>query len=137
VTGTKEFVDRRSQEEKDSGLATPILFWYDLDCDDRRRVNGIAITVEGLVVVAEAICSRKDQFIKAKGRMIVSKRLMGRAKKHCQTIMPCVTDVENMATACAQVYSTLYRLYDEKGAKRAYNAGLIFSRKIEATGSAR
>ncbi len=131
MTEVKKFVDRRNAEEIAGGLATPILFWYDTEDKGRRRVNSLAVTTEGFLVVAQSVCSRKDQFVKAKGRLITSGRLLGRAQQHCWTVIPCVNNVGDMAAACAMAYRTIFPK-NERGAKRAYNAGMIFVNRAQA-----
>jgi len=105
-------------------------FWYDEEGKNkkkRRRTNGVAMTTDGLLIYAESICSRKDQFVKAKGRMIVEQRIIGRAQRHC--LMLHVDDLEfdpdNTAEAAAATYRTQFP-EDEVGSKRAYNVGRIF-----------
>jgi len=137
------FVDRRTEQEQEEGFATQILFWYDTDKKKRRRVNGIAITTDGNLVVARSTCSKKDQFVKVHGRMIVTKRIFGRAKTHCWELMPYYVteagvattstpfssegfDINRMAEACATVYAERFP-NDDKGHKRAFNAGKIFT----------
>lgn len=124
------FVDRRTDEQRDEGLATHILFWYDQDKKKRRRINGMAVTTEGYLVVARATCSKKDQFIKAHGRMIVTKRLFGRAKNHCVALIIHGADGarpnDQMAEMAARAYQAMFPK-DDKGHKRAFNAGKIFT----------
>jgi hypothetical protein len=138
------FVDRRKMEDKNAELATPVLYWYDEEGKGnkrRRRTNGVAVTTDGMLVVGRATCSRKDQFEKSKGRLVVSSRIYGRAKKHCLVAIPILVsndgttrtpfahqnfDVDKMAEACASVYREAFA-DDDLGAKRAYNAGRIFS----------
>ncbi len=124
------FVDRRTDEQRDEGLATQILFWYDKDKKKRRRINGMAVTTEGHLVVARASCSKKDQFIKAHGRMIVTKRLFGRAKSHCVVLVIHGADGartnDEMAAMAARAYQEMFPK-DDKGHKRAFNAGKIFT----------
>lgn len=124
------FVDRRTDEQRDEGLATQILFWYDQDKKKRRRINGMAVTTEGHLVVARATCSKKDQFVKVHGRMIVAKRLFGRAKNHCSVlVIPGADGVmsnDKMAEMAARAYEEMFPK-DDKGHKRAYNAGKIFT----------
>ena len=87
------FTDRRTDAQRVGELATQILFWYDeegaglswLDVKrdqktrnlkmKRRRTNGIAVTMEGTLVVARSICSRKDQFSASSGRHVVEQRI--------------------------------------------------------------
>ena len=127
------FVDRRTSEQINRGLATQVLFWYDEEGKKkkrRRRTNGVAITTDGLLVVARATCSRKDQFVKAMGRLVVEKRILGRAKKHCWalTVDPAWEDKpmwDEFPSMAAAVYTELFP-DDETGIKRAFNAGKIF-----------
>ena len=68
------FVDRRTAEQRTGELATQVLFWYDeagKGNKRRRRTNGVAMTTDGFLIVARAMCSRKDQFVKTHGRMVV------------------------------------------------------------------
>lgn len=132
MTEVKKFVDRRNAEEIAGDLATPVLFWYDTEDKGRRRVNCLAVTNGGFLVVAESVCSRKDQFVKAKGRLIASKRLLGRAQEYCWTMIPPKSNVSDMAAACAMAYRTLCP-DNERGAKRAYNAGMIFANRARAS----
>jgi hypothetical protein len=123
----KVFVDRRTEEEQNSSLATQVLYWYDLEGTGRkrrRRTNGMAVTTDGQLVVARATCSRKDQFEKKMGRLVVSKRICGRAQRHCWVlgVDPALDAPEGMAAA----YRALFPA-DETGIKRAYNAGKIFA----------
>ena len=103
------FVDRRTDEEKKMGLATPIRYWYDLDRKKRQRTNGVAVTLTGEVVVARSTCSRTDQFSRRHGRMVVAGRIQGRQKAarlnrargiiHCWIIPSCyMVPVLEMAT---------------------------------------
>lgn len=126
------FVDRRTDDERDNGLATQILYWYDLDKKNRRRINGVAVDAEGNLAVARSTCSKKDHFIKAHGRMIVARRLLGGAQRHAWTLRVDIApeqfgDADAMATACAAAYGEMFP-GDEKGHKRAYNAGKVFAR---------
>ena len=85
----ENFVDRRTTEDVEADLATPILLWYDKDGRGkrgRRRCNGAAFTVDGKLLIARATCSRQDQFVKFTGRQIVIGRLRGRAQKHVHMI---------------------------------------------------
>ena len=125
------FVDRRTEEQRDSGLATQILFWYDTDKKNRRRINGVAVNAEGRLFVSRSTCSKKDQFIKAHGRMIVERRMLGNAKNHFADLLVDIdparfADADAMATACAAAYADEFP-GDEKGHKRAYNAGKVFA----------
>jgi hypothetical protein len=121
-----EFVDRRTEEEKRNGLATQILFWYDKDSKKRVRTNGITITAEGTLVVARSTCSRKDQFVRAMGRLKVSNRIFGRAQKHCWAI-PLDLASADLPQAVAAAFSLVFP-DDEMGVKRAYNIGKVFAR---------
>ncbi len=120
------FTDRRTEDEKRNGLATQVLFWYDQDKKKRTRTNGIAVTMEGDLIVARSTCSRKDQFVRAMGRMKVSNRIFGRAQKHCWMIRGDLT-ASNLPEAFAKVYAELFP-NDDMGVKRAYNIGKVFSR---------
>ena len=127
-----KFIDRRTLDETKSGLATQILFWYDKDNKNRsakkqrRRTNGLAISMEGDLVVARATCSRKDQFVRADGRLKVLSRILGRAKKHCWIVTVPGNKPEDFATAYLSMFPE-----DEMGSKRAFNAGKIFARYTE------
>lgn len=123
MTEVRKFVDRRTKEEVDNGLATQILYWYDSDEKGRRRTNAIAITNDRKLVVASSTCSKKDNFEKSKGRMIARKRLLGRAKENCWTLPVGIGKVD-FPTRAAAAYKTISN--DERGHKRAYNAGKIF-----------
>lgn len=125
------FVDRRTEEQRDNGLATQILFWYDADKKNRRRINGIAVSSEGRLLVARSTCSKKDQFVKAHGRMIVERRMFGHAQNHFVDLLVDIdpanfADADAMAVACAAAYADEFP-DDEKGHKRAYNAGKVFA----------
>jgi len=124
-----KFVDRRTDAEKDHGLMTQILFWYDEDTSEitgeaRRRTNAIAIDEGGILIVARSICSPKDNFEKGKGRMIATARLFGRAQNHCEAFA--MAEVEDYAEEAARVYREAYPT-DERGAGRAYNVGKIYA----------
>ena len=132
MTEVNKFVDRRTEEEKRNGLATQILFWYDKDRPGKRgrtRTNGIAITAEGTLIVARSTCSRKDQFVRAMGRMKVSNRIFGRAQKHCwvSTFDLRAASNDEIPTLAARLYSELFP-GDEMGMKRAFNIGKVFAR---------
>ena len=121
------FIDHRSVEHQRAGLATQVLFWYDEEGKGRktrRRTNGVAMTTDGSLVVSRAACSRKDQFIKKQGRLVVESRIMGRAQKFCWILL--VNDVEDLAAEAAASYLDSFP-DDELGAKRAYNAGKVFA----------
>jgi len=128
------FVDRRSHAQRAEGLATQILFWYDADKKKRRRINGVAVTTDGHLFVARSTCSKKDQFVKSFGRMIIEQRMFGSAQRHCWKLVPYYVgqdtttpfDHDKMAEACALVYADEFP-EDEKGHKRAYNAGKIYT----------
>lgn len=125
------FVDRRSEDEKRNGLATQILFWYDQDKKKRTRTNGIAVTIDGRIFVARSTCSRKDQFVRAMGRMKVSNRIFGRAQKHCWELATDLRKVDvNIPEMAAKIYSEVFET-DEIGAKRAYNIGKVFARYVD------
>lgn len=131
------FVDRRTERQKTEGLATPILFWYDTDTSlvdgaERRRINGMAVHQDGVLMVARATCSPKDQFIKARGRMIVENRLLGGAKRHCwalETSDGVGDDGVSFTSSDPEAFAAAYEAEfpgDERGVKRAFNAGKIF-----------
>ena len=123
----KVFVDYRSQEQINAGLATPILTWYDKEGHGRkrrRRTNGIAMTTAGMLVCADAVCSRKDQFVKAHGRMVVERRILGQARDH-YVMLYLNLEEEDQAKATADAYREEFP-DNEAGAKRAYNAGKMF-----------
>ncbi len=119
------FIDRRTEVEVGAGLATQILFWYDKDKKNRTRTNGIAITIDGEVIIARSTCSKKDQFERATGRMKVANRIFGRAQKHCW-IVPTflMTSPDDAPTRSADAYTSLFS--DDMGVKRAYNAGNVY-----------
>lgn len=119
------FVDRRTPEQQAAELATQVLFWYDEEGKGRkrrRRTNGIAVTTDGSLVVARATCSRKDQFVKAHGRLVVESRILGRAQRHCWVLTVSDATPEAAAAAYTETFPE-----DETGIKRAYNAGKIFA----------
>lgn len=121
------FVDRRTDEQRKNRLATQVLFWYDedfseIDGQPRRRVNAIAIDTDGTLIVARATCSPVDQFVKAHGRMVAEKRLLGRAQKSCWLLAPAGDGPEGYAAAYAGFFPG-----DEIGEKRAYNVGKIYA----------
>ena len=120
------FTDRRSVDQVSGELATQVLFWYDEEGKKsrrRKRTNGMAMATDGTLVVSRAVCSRKDQFMKANGRMVVEKRILGRAQKHCWvlTLNPGDT-AEQAAAAYADKFPE-----DAMGIKRAFNAGKIYA----------
>lgn len=122
------FVDRRTADQKAGELATPVLFWYDEEGKGRkrrRRTNGVAITTDGFLMVARATCSRKDQFVKANGRLVVEKRILGRAQRHCWMLT-----LDTVGERCEAAAATFREMFpeDEMGIKRAYNAGRVFDR---------
>ncbi len=121
------FVDRRTDEQREAGLATHILFWYDHDKKHRRRVNGVAMTTGGYLLVARATCSKKDQFVKSHGRFVIEKRMFGNAKTHHWMLAPLASRDTSMSIACADAYQDKFP-GDEMGVKRAYNAGRVFAR---------
>tara|TARA_S200002703_G_scaffold142606_1_gene135121 strand:- start:1739 stop:2182 length:444 start_codon:yes stop_codon:yes gene_type:complete len=120
------FIDRRTSDQMTGELATQVLFWYDVEGKGRkarRRTNGIAIATDGTLVVSRATCSRKDQFIKANGRLVVEKRILGRAQNHCWVLTLNPGELpEQAAAAYAEQFPN-----DVMGHKRAYNAGKIFA----------
>jgi len=121
------FVDRRTADQKSGELATQVLFWYDEEGKGRkrrRRTNGMAVTTGGELVISRATCSRKDQFIKAMGRLVVEKRILGRAQRHCWVLR--LDDGADRAEAAAATYGELFP-EDAIGIKRAFNAGKIFA----------
>lgn len=123
----KVFVDYRSQEQINAGLATPILTWYDQEGHGRkrrRRTNGIAMTTSGMLVCADAVCSRKDQFVKAHGRMVVERRILGQARDH-YIVINLNPEEEDQAKATADAYREFFP-DNEAGVRRAYNAGKMF-----------
>lgn len=121
--------DRRTPEQIEAGLATPILWWYDEEVRPgkrpRRRVNGIAITKVASLVVARATCSYKDQFVKAIGRRIVEGRIL---KGSCDVWY--LQDSEDWATAAAEAYRFLgeFEGDDEIGIGRAFNVGRLYAK---------
>lgn len=175
------FVDRRTAEQKMGELATQILFWYDeagkgkswrdIERDEktsnqtmkRRRTNGVAMTLDGSLVVARSECSRKDQFCRVSGRHIVEQRILNaelavsrslrrkvieeerrrKAIEDANDGAPCEkfssredfcwllrldeTQLEDLPTEAARVYSEMFP-EDERGIKRAFNAGNVFIR---------
>ena len=129
------FVDRRNSTEVAAGLATPILFWYDTDRKGRKRTNGVAVTMDGHLMVARAVCSKKDQFVKAGGRLRVTGRLLGNAQRHCWKL-----PISGMNGSAANnvIPEMAARAYEEAfpgdtmGHKRAYNAGNVASRYLDA-----
>jgi hypothetical protein len=129
MTEVNKFVDRRSEEEKRNGLATQILFWYDKDREGKKgriRTNGVAVTVAGDLLIARSTCSRKDQFVRAMGRLKVSNRIFGRAQKHCWAVFVDLAAAD-VPAAFAKAFSSLFP-DDELGVKRAYNIGKVFAR---------
>jgi len=126
------FVDRRTEEERKNGFATQVLFWYDTDSKKRNRTNGIAVTVDGKLVVARSTCSRKDQFVRSLGRMKVNSRLFGRAQKHCWVLD--VVAGDDVPTNVANAYAAQFP-NDEMGVKRAFNIGKVYSRAKQSPAS--
>lgn len=126
MTEVNKFVDRRTEEDKRNGLATHVLFWYDKDSKKRTRTNGIAVTSEGQLIVARSTCSRKDQFVRAMGRLKVSNRIFGRAQKHSWVLVPNL-GAADLPAEFAAAYAALFPA-DEMGTKRAYNIGKVFAR---------
>ena len=125
---TNVFVDRRSDDERKNDLMTQVLFWYDTDSKRRTRTNGIAVTVDGKLVVARSTCSKKDQFVRAQGRMKVTSRIFGRAKKHCW-VLDIAQNWDNMPAAVADAYAKQFPS-DEMGVKRAFNIGKVYHRAM-------
>jgi len=122
------FTDRRTPDQIGGELATQILFWYDEEGRGRkrrRRTNAIAIATDGTLVVSRASCSRKDNFVKANGRLVAEKRILGRAQKFCWILTLDVVD-NDFAAAAASAYTEHFP-DDDRGAKRAYNAGKIYA----------
>lgn len=138
------FVDRRTPKQKNSELATQILFWYDNPHPDMRkskydkngsrdgfvRTNAIAITTEGTLLVARSTCFIRDQFIKKLGREKAEFQLLGRGGT-C-VILQLDKSVEPSEAASA-AYAQMFP--DEptnegksQGEKRAFNVGRIFER---------
>ena len=126
MTEVNKFVDRRTEEEKRNGLATQILFWYDKDSKKRTRTNGVTVTAAGDLLVARSTCSRKDQFVRAMGRLKVSNRIFGRAQKHCWMVAVDLSATD-VPAAFANAFSSVFP-DDELGVKRAYNIGKVFAR---------
>ena len=121
------FVDRRTADQKTGELATPVLFWYDEEGKGRkrrRRTNGVAVTTDGFLMVARATCSRKDQFVKTNGRLVVEKRILGRAQRHCWMLR--LDGDGELSEIAATSYRELFP-EDEMGIKRAFNAGRVFA----------
>ena len=127
------FVDRRTADQRSGELATQVLFWYDEEGKGRkrrRRTNGLAITTEGQLVVARSTCSRKDQFTRSMGRLVVEKRILGRAQRHCWVLRTDATGGGTPVVEIPEAAANAYREFfpeDEIGIKRAFNAGKIFS----------
>lgn len=136
------FVDRRTPQQKNSELATQILFWYDnphpgmrkskYDKNGSRdgyvRTNAIAITTDGKLLVARSTCFIRDQFIKKLGRQKAEFQLLGRGGT-C-VILQLDEGVE-LSEAASAAYTQMFP--DEpaedgksQGAKRAFNVGRIF-----------
>lgn len=131
------FVDRRTQNQQMAELATQVLFWYDNPHANMRpskhdknsarngrvRTNAMAITMDGLLIVARSTCYFKDQFCKKTGRKKAEAQLLGRAKACAVLHLD-----ENMEypEAAAAAYTEMFP-DDETGAKRAFNAGKIFA----------
>ena len=129
MTEVNKFVDRRTEEEKRNNLATQILFWYDDDRAGKKgrvRTNGITVSESGMLIVARSTCSRKDQFVRAMGRLKVTSRIFGNAKKHVWTLPVDIT-VADVPAAFAATYAATFP-NDEMGAKRAFNIGKVFAR---------
>jgi hypothetical protein len=117
-----KFIDRRTEEQVMSGLATPILYWYDLDKKKRHRTNGITITTDGMMIVGRSVCSKGDQFNRSIGRLKTTSRILGRAQKHCWII---IGNPELNPDAFALEYLNVFP-GDDRGCRRAYNAAKIF-----------
>lgn len=132
------FVDRRTQDQQIAELATQILFWYDdphqgkirpsrrdrnRARNGRVRTNGMAITTDGLLIVARSSCYFMDQFCKKTGRKKVEYQILGRAKS-CAVLS--LDRNKDFPEAAAEAYSD-YFPGDETGTKRAFNAGKIFA----------
>jgi len=121
------FIDRRTPDQQAGELATQILFWYDEEGRGRkarRRTNGMGVATDGSLIVSRATCSRKDQFVKANGRLVVEKRILGRAQRHCWVLT--VDQSGEFPEAAAAAYAEQFP-DDERGIKRAFNAGKIFA----------
>jgi hypothetical protein len=121
------FVDRRNDQELLHGLATPILYWYDKDKKKRTRTNGITINMAGEMIIARSSCSKDDQFNRSTGRLKTSSRILGQARKHCWVLQ---TNISMTPEDFANAYLELFP-NDDKGCRRAYNVGKIFSRYKE------
>jgi len=125
----KTYIDKRTEEEKQAGLAIPILFWYDTDHKGRTRTNGVSMTHDGQLIVGRSTCSKKDHFNKKKGRMVVVQRILGRAKRHCYVVDMNMMNLEGNTTAERAASAYVRTLGDdERGRGRAYNAGSTFTR---------
>lgn len=130
-----QFVDRRTDAEKAAGLLTQTLYWYDADAKGRRRTNAMAITQDGLLLVSRATCSKKDNFEKRKGRNMAGgrllnfERLMARGDDTVKAIK--LDGGPNQPEEAARLYLLLFP-GDERGSKRAYNAGKIWVNYISS-----
>ena len=163
------FVDRRTEAQRTGELATQILFWYDeegrgkswlnLGRDEktssvtmkRRRTNGVAISMDGNLLVARATCSRKDQFCRSSGRHVVEERILNadlaidrRQRQKTQyeadpeSFDPPREDyawivhlnevaLEDLPEEAARAYAEMFP-EDERGIKRAFNVGNVYVR---------
>lgn len=132
------FVDRRTPEQQMAELATQVLFWYDdphngrmrkskhdrnPGREGRTRTNGMAITMDGSLIIARSSCYFKDQFCKATGRKKVEMQLLGRAQA-CAVLR--LDKDQEFPEAAAAAYDEMFP-GDECGIKRAFNAGKIFA----------
>lgn len=137
------FVDRRTPQQKNSELATQILFWYDNPHPEMRdskfdknssreglvRTNAIAITTDGLLLVARSTCYIRDQFIKKLGRQKAEFQLLGRGGS-CVVLQ--LDDGLDPSEAASAAYVAMFPdepVADDgksQGSKRAFNTGRIF-----------
>jgi hypothetical protein len=131
------FVDRRTQDQRKAELATQVLFWYDdphqgrmraskhdrnTSRNGRVRTNGVAISTDGLLIVARISCYIRDQFNKKLGRRKVEQQILGRAQA-CAVLQ--LDNDMYLPEAAAAAYAEVFP-GDDQGHKRAYNAGKIF-----------
>jgi len=160
------FTDRRTDAQRVGELATQILFWYDeegaglswLDVKrdqktrnlkmKRRRTNGIAVTMEGTLVVARSICSRKDQFSASNGRHVVEQRILNAEiaetrsvrrkaiaesegakpnEDYCWILRLDAVELDELPKEAARAYAEMFP-EDDRGIKRAFNAGNVYVR---------
>lgn len=169
------FIDRRTTEQQTGELATQILFWYDeegkgkswlnLEREEktsnvmmkRRRTNGIAISMDGNLIVSRAVCSRKDQFCRGSGRNVVSQRILNAElavsrslrrkvieeekrrkaikdandsaprEDYCWILRLDKVKLDDLPLEAARAYTEMFP-DDERGIKRAFNAGGVYVR---------